>query len=40
MEKSIYTDSLADDRADFIDNLFIKYYNLLNSEEKCGKICC
>lgn len=24
MEKSIYTDSLADDRADFIDNLFIK----------------
>ena len=24
MEKSIYTDSLADDRADFLDNLFIK----------------
>lgn len=28
MEKSIYTDSLADDRADFIDNLFIKTDNV------------
>lgn len=28
MEKSIYTDSLADDRADFLDNLFIKTDNV------------
>lgn len=28
MENSIYTDSLADDRADFLDNLFIKTDNV------------
>ena len=28
MEKSIYTDSLADDRADFLDNLFLKTDNV------------